>query len=370
MISEERQRVSKLLEAFVDSYPLKHPDIAQFYKANLGSGPNSFIPTMDFYIGYHYVVYTLLLFLDQYGEKDLYINYLRVNTKDCLASLSFAPPSDGSPIHKTTLRDHLLKVVEKMVQEYRKSSHEIGSDFWPNHELLNGGVAALSYKIALARGEDYCRQYDNNLCQASLAMLEEMPAISSLDDFKKIKEIITGYHLFVNEPRFFADKKFQTGSVYGIVRVLIDAEQQVKRGKIFETVATLGSAGEISKRIETEAAIIIKSAETERIQSDHFNRTELKGLLNMQKLKDINKLQDKIINALENKDRSSVEQLKGKLEKLKNDAPVPESPNAELQNLEKSSPDHDDGENATKDSRPQASNNLSPIRTCMATPRN
>lgn len=325
MISEERQHVSELLEAFVDSYPLKHPDIAKFYKANLGSGANSFIPTMDLYIGYHYVIYTLLLFLDQYGGNDLYINYQRLNTKECLAGLTFMPPSDA-PIHKTTLRDHMLDVVDKMVQEYRKSSYEIGSHDWPNHQLLNGGIAALSYKIALARGEDYCRLYDNDLCQASLAILEDMPAMGYLRDFRAIKDIIKNYYLFVNEPRAWADKKVSDNSSIAIARVLIDAEQQVKRGKIFESVAAPGGTEKKDALIKAETAELIKSAENDRIQSDQFNRTELKSLLNMQKLKAINKIQDKLINALEHKDKQAVEQLKEKLAKLKNDAPVPESP--------------------------------------------
>ncbi len=326
MISEERQHVSELLEAFVDSHPLKHPDIAKFYKANIGSGANSFIPTMDLYIGYHYVIYTLLLFLDQYGGNDLYINYQRLNTKECLAGLTFMPSTDGSPIHKTTLRDHMLGIVDKMVQEYRKSSYEIGSHDWPNHLLLNGGVAALSYKMALGRGEAYCKHYDNDLCQASLAILEDMPVMGYLRDFGAIKDIIKSYYMFVNEPRALVEKKISDSSHIAIARVLIDAEQQVKRGKIFESVAAPGGTEKKNELINTEAAELIKSAENDRIQSDQFNRTELKSLLNMQKLKDINKIQDKLINALEHKDKQAVEQLKGKLAKLKNDTPVPENP--------------------------------------------
>lgn len=325
---EERQHTESL-EAYEKNNPFKHPDIARFFKKNLGSGVNSFIPTMYIYAGYYYAIHELLTILDQSGGDDLYLNYNKKNENECLLGLSFMPPPNNAPTCKTTLRDYTLAVVRRMVQEYRTPSSKTVSTDWPNPQLLQGGIAALSFKIALARGKDYCKHYSNDLCQGSLAFLEDIYFMKYLIDFKRIKNIIIHYYWFEKESRAFASRKITDGSDYAIARDLISAEQQVIRRKFFESFVAPGDNEKKNKLINTEVAEIIKSAEKNRIQhSDQFHRDELKGLRNMKNLKDIIKIQDKLINALGKNDKQGIEHLKGKLAKLKNDAPVPESSNA------------------------------------------
>lgn len=328
----EKRQHTESLEAYEKNNPFKHPDIEKFFKENLGSGFNSFIPTMNLFAGYFYAIHELLTILDQSGGDDLYLNYNKLNENECLAGLSFMPPPNDAPTCKTTLRDYTLAVVERMVQEYRIPHYQIVSPDWPNLQLLEGGIAALSFKIALARGKDYCKHYSNDLCQGSLAFLEDKHVMPLLHNFKRIRDIIIHYYWFVNESRAFAYRKITDDSAFAIARVLINAEQQVKRRKFFESFVAPGGNEKKNKLINTEVAEIIKSAEKNRIeQSDQFHRDELKGLRNMQNLKAIIKIQDKLIYALENNNKQGIENLKGKLAKLKNDTPVPESSNAKFE---------------------------------------
>ena len=164
---ERGQRYLKLIKEINQKHPFKNDDIKQFYHNHQGdddrsSSEFSFIQTRSpFYLDYHLATYNLLLFLDQgYGDVELQIGKSKQTVK---------------------LRERTLNVTEVMLLSL-KNRRDIDS-----FTVFQGGLAALSGNVGQGLGADYYEAF-KNVGQASLALLEQMPSVYSLQSYNDIKE--------------------------------------------------------------------------------------------------------------------------------------------------------------------------------------
>lgn len=317
-IENQRRNLAEIEEL---KNKIKHKEIREFHEKHLGSskhgddGPASFIPKESFYRDNHDAVFSLLLFLDQYGEVRIPV---------------------GKSDQTTTLREHNLRVTEILIRS-------LNIKWMSSYNLLPAGMAALSFNIGLGLGSKYCEQFSKNkemgqvsIGQASLAILEQIPEVNSLYYFEKTQEIIKFFSLCVdtsiNSPKFPFEKE---NTSWNIAKILAAAELRVRREEIFriaEKPEGFWSVDEETKEKKAEAAAgIAQQAESERQQLDisKFNRKayldELTGLRNsLNQLKQLkpeikikNKIiaaQKKVIDALENKEVKALKQGRKELE--------------------------------------------------------
>ena len=173
---EIQQRNLESIKELRKRKPFKTENITDFYKQHQGNDPNSFIKTDARFRDYHDAIYCLLLFLDQPGHNDLYL--------DTKKQIFVFTPNE----HEIRFSDYVLDTTKIMVRFLKFSKHELTfhANSW-NIRMLLGGIAALSCNISLGLGHEFNEHYNNNFCEASLAILEQMPMLSRLRDFEKIK---------------------------------------------------------------------------------------------------------------------------------------------------------------------------------------
>ncbi len=313
-----------------------HADIAQFYNQCRGDSSNCFIHTHFLYRDYHDAIFALLNFLDKHGDIDLYVSFIN--------RITFEPTTEeAAPKQfKVKLRDFALSVTKIMMKSLKYSDYELKSAYLANTKMLWGGLAALSYNIGLGLGQEYIKCFNNDVCQASLAIIENIPAVSKLREFVNIKNIIIVYHHYMQPTmdytRYRLEENKNTSWHLDIVRQLIHATMEAKRQDMFKDVGKnydgLWLSNQSRKEAMTEAHNAVKHAATAREQSginpeDEFKRKqeaylgELKGLRKSRdQYSTITNIQGKIIIALEKSDKNTVKQLKEELQNLTKNAPV------------------------------------------------
>jgi hypothetical protein len=324
---EEKQRRNlESIEELLRKNPFSHGDITKFYQQHQGDTPNSFIQTRFLLRDYHDVIYSLLNFLDKHGDIVLFVDFKH--------GIAFEPDADANT-HAITLKDHTLRVTEKVVRSLKFEDYE-QKLYWTNIKMLRGGIAALSYNVGLGLGKEYCEHYSNDLSQASLSVLENMPVLSRLRNFEDIKELIRLYHTYMHRSMDYKRDRLERNNTswdLGIVRLLIDAEMQARRKEIFKyagkNTEALWFGGETKKKAEAGAYKIAQLAESERQQhnvnfEEEFQRKkdayvgELRGLRNSRdQLAAENKIKDKIIKALKKNDKEAVKLAEDELKELR-----------------------------------------------------
>ncbi len=328
-MSELEDKESRNPEGFEESTPFQHKEITGFYNKNQGDDANKFIRATPLFRDYHGTIHALLNFLDRHGNTDLIF--------DCKYKIAFEqdPKSDPeTPYYSVSLREHTLIVANKMLRFHRINDHDLSNSHF-NFGLIKAGIAALSYNIGLGLGREYCSLFNSDTGQASLAVLEHMPAVHRLKDFEEIKEIVRLYHLYTHRSMDYSRSRFleanhsDRSSVPAFVQFLIHADMEAKRKIIFRhagNTEALWPDGKTRKAAESTARIIVKQAEIERQQhiaamEEELKRKkdayidELKGLRNdRDQLKTEIKIKDKIISALKKNDKKAeklaVEELK------------------------------------------------------------
>ena len=308
LFEEKQRRNQEQIEKLILNKPLKDDNIKRFFMEHHGKKTNLFTPKetfkrFDFYVA----TYQALLFLDQHGGVKL-------------------PIGDSGEI--TTLRDRTLDVTDIMLRSMRGSS---------DYQLINGGLAALCHNFAQAFGPEYCKQFDNEIGQASLAILEQIPEINSLYVINSIKEIIRFFHIFLPQgatrTKYHLEKQCTESD---LAKLLVAAVLQVKRKEIFKHATKpkeFSFEGEEIKKREAEADDIADQAEKERQQEfeeiQHKNKAylaEIDGLRRsaaaLKQLKAETKiknkilgLQKKIIKAMDDDNEKTLTQARKELEK-------------------------------------------------------
>jgi len=325
MIELEDKEIQKT-EEFEELTPFQHREITGFYNKNQGDDANKFIRATPLFKDYHGAIHTLLNFLDKHGDTNL--------TFDCKYKIAFEqdPKSDpDTPGYPVSLREFTLNVANKMLWFHRISEFELTNTHF-NFGLIKAGIAALSYNIGLGLGWEYCSLFNRDIGQASLAVLEHMPAVHRLKDFEGIKEIVRLYHAFAHHSMEYHklrllevhpnDNSFPSASV----RYLILADMEAKRKIIFRhagNTEALWPDGKTRKAAESTARNNVKQAEIERqqfIDADFEQKKdayigEIKGLrISKGQLKAEIKIKDKIISALKKNNKEAeklaVEELK------------------------------------------------------------
>src|ERR1039457_5450492 len=187
----KQQRNLTSIAELREKYPFNNGDITTFYNQHQGDDPNSFLRTYFEFRDYHDAIYSLLNFLDHHGDMILYVDFKH--------RITFEPivPSKNEPDPKQlkiSLRKLTLSVTRKMVKCFKYSDSELKNCNGWNRSMLWGGMAALSYNIGLGPGQEYLKHYNNDVCQASLAVLENMPAFSRMRCSEEIKKHIRLFH--------------------------------------------------------------------------------------------------------------------------------------------------------------------------------
>ena len=106
------------------------------------------------FLDFHIAIYSLLLFLDRYGDECIPI---------------------GETGQHTTVREHTLAVTEIMLRSLREKDQTL---HFVNIRLIWGGMAALSCNLGLGLGAKYYESF-KDLGQASIALLEQMPEVTA-----------------------------------------------------------------------------------------------------------------------------------------------------------------------------------------------
>jgi hypothetical protein len=242
-----------------------------------------------------------------------------------------------TPNYTVSLRELTLNVANRMLRFHKLSDYELTYSHF-NFGIIRAGIAALSYNIGMGLGGKYCSLFNNDIGQASLAVLEHMPAVHRLRDFELIKEIVRLYHAYTHHSmEFHRFRLLETNhsdrlSAPMFVQFLIQADMEAKRKIIFRhagNTEALWPDGKTRKAAESTARKIVKQAEIERQQhiaamEEELKRKkdayieELKGLRNdRDQLKAEIKIKDKIISALKKKDKEAEKQAVEELTNLR-----------------------------------------------------
>jgi len=307
-VEDKIRHSEELIKRMRQEKPFQHADIKKFYKRHQGNDRNSFIQARFWLLDYHIAIYSLLLFLDRYGDERIPI---------------------GETGHHTTLREHSLAVTEVTLRSLR-TTYPLPHD--TNLKLIWGGMAALSCSLGSGLGAKYCEPF-KDLGQASIALLEQMPEINSLYFFTGLKEVIRLYSIYVKTSITHAKNHLEKDNmVSDLAKVLVAAELQVKRREIFryaEKPQGFQLAGKEIQAKRDEAAEIVRQAEIERQQlkidlEEEFGRkkeayvSELSGLrTSRDRCTAENKIKDKIIRALKKNDKEAVKLAEEELKDLK-----------------------------------------------------
>lgn len=298
----------ELIETMRQEKPFQHPDIKKFYKRHRGDDPNSFIPHRSWCLDFHIAIYSLLLFLDRYGDERMPI---------------------GETGQHTTVREHTLAITEVTLRALREKDQTLHS---VNIRLIWGGTAALSCNLGLGLGTKYCEPF-KDLGQASIALLEQMPEINSLYFFTELKEVLRLYSIFVKTSITHAKNHLEKDNmVSDLAKVLIAAELQIKRREIFRYAEKPEGFLLTGKEIQTkrdDAAKIVRQAEKEREQlkidlEEEFGRKkdaylgEMHGLrASRDRCTAEGKIKDKIISALKKNDKEAAKLAEEELKELR-----------------------------------------------------
>lgn len=288
---KERQCLEDLHE-ITTNHPFKHDDIENFYRLHQGGNESFILDGINHYFMHmHLAIYTLLTHLDQHGD------------------ILFHPEKTEN---KTTLREHVLCLTEETIESIKKA--DCSQDF------RLAGVAALSCHLGLTLGPESCKEYGKNSGHESIALIEHMPAVISFPGFKDIIKIIACFHANTDY-NTLTDRSTVTNkpnSILKLSKYLIDAELKQKRAEIFTYAGTSKSLWlgcEVKTREQAQAEY--RKLGEKSSEGSEFNRSELKGLVNLKYYKALDKLKDKIIVGLKNADQEAVSLAEAEVEDLK-----------------------------------------------------
>ena len=129
------------------------------------------------------------------------------------------------------------------------------------------GLPTLSCNLGAGLGAGYCAPFKDQ-GQASIALLEQMPEVSSLHSFRDLKEIIRLFSIYSKTSITHARNHLEKDNfISDLTKMLVAADLQVKRREIFsvaEKPAGFRLAGAKGRKEGMDAAAFAREAERER----------------------------------------------------------------------------------------------------------
>ena len=314
--SEEKKKRQEKVEELKRVQPFKNPDIASFYSKHLdfeqSNRPFISITNMDD----HDAICGLLLQLDRHGEEPL----------------SIGIKAEVPTTETTTLCKHTLDVADILIRSVQKDSYK-----FHYFNLATGGMAALTLNLGLGFGADFCRKFPD-LYQASIAIIEQIPAINSIYLVEEVKEVVRLFSMALpghhhTQAKYTFEKSDANSN---LAKLLVRAEMQVRRKEIFSHAPT--PDGSCGVEIDATAGTTTRSMqyyETSRQLMDEMNlKLALKNQAKNAEIRDLvakvkttqqltveNKLQKNLINAYMCKNGEAILAAEKKLEDFRRKNP-------------------------------------------------